>query len=583
MRCKIPTLTPRRIFAASRGEPTPAKPKLWLWRAQATITAIIREVSEASIDVPLLKGRRLRTPTLGSTFLVTTYLTILVVLSLYGLDTSNRRVYNDIGNRTGYVTASQLPLIFLLAGKKNIIGWLTGTSYERINYLHRWAARGLLLTATLHLGYWIAEYIRYGGYVLRLLQGQGTVGPTFQTGFVAWIILLWITLSSFSPIRGLSYEVFVIQHFISFTAFIVVVYLHLFPENRKWVWITVALFFFDRVLRAGLLVYTNLSIFHSSKKSDGNTSLWACQAHFTAVSASTTKITIRNPPISWAAGQHVFLSCHSIVPLQSHPFTISSIPQDGKMEFFVAAKKGGTRRFFRHALRTSDPSQTTTSSPATSQSVTIEGPYGTIRPLRQFDSVILVAGSTGITFTSPLLRDIISACRSPKVQRRGLFSLPNGAVTRHIRFVWVIRSQSQIAWFGEQLSAALQDVEDVRKEGSALSLEVSIYVTCDTSISGHQKSDDRIASDVSASQAVSASLPSSVHPSVAVVTGRPHCRGIIRASLEQALGESAVVVCGPSSLVEDVRQSVVHLSDERAVHKGTGAQGIHLHTERFGH
>jgi hypothetical protein len=52
--------------------------------------------------------------------------------------------------------------------------------------------------------------------------------------------------------------------------------------------------------------------------------------------------------------------------------------------------------------------------------------------------------------------------------------------------------------------------------------------------------------------------------------------------LEQALGESAVVVCGPQGLVADVKHDVVCLSDERAVHKGTGAQGIYLHTESFG-
>jgi hypothetical protein len=74
-----------------------------------------------------------------------------------------------------------------------------------------------------------------------------------------------------------------------------------------------------------------------------------------------------------------------------------------------------------------------------------------------------------------------------------------------------------------------------------------------------------------------------VHPSVTVFSGRPSTRNIIRKSLEQACGESAVVVCGPQGLVADVKCDVVALSDERAVHKGTGAQGIYLHTESFGY
>ena len=74
-----------------------------------------------------------------------------------------------------------------------------------------------------------------------------------------------------------------------------------------------------------------------------------------------------------------------------------------------------------------------------------------------------------------------------------------------------------------------------------------------------------------------------VHPSIQIFSGRPQTKDVIRRSLEQALGESAVVVCGPQGLVSDVKQGVVELSDERAVHKGTGAQGVYLHTESFGY
>lgn len=77
--------------------------------------------------------------------------------------------------------------------------------------------------------------------------------------------------------------------------------------------------------------------------------------------------------------------------------------------------------------------------------------------------------------------------------------------------------------------------------------------------------------------------PAHLHPSIIVLSGRPNSRNIIRKTLEQALGESAVVVCGPQGMVDDVRRSVAGLSDERAVHKGTGAQGIYLHTEAFGY
>jgi len=66
------------------------------------------------------------------------------------------------------------------------------------------------------------------------------------------------------------------------------------------------------------------------------------------------------------------------------------------------------------------------------------------------------------------------------------------------------------------------------------------------------------------------------------VAQRPHLAATIREAVETAEGETCVVVCGGKSLSGDVRNVVARLSDERAVHKGTGAQGIALWVEEFG-
>lgn len=124
--------------------------------------------------------------------------------------------------------------------------------------------------------------------------------------------------------------------------------MHAPPEMQAYVWAAVAFFFFDRVFRVLRVLYANISLFHPSQKQGG---LWACKAEFTPLPHDTTRITIRNPPISWSPGQHVFLSCQGIAPLQNHPFTIASIPEDGKMEFLVKAQSGGTRRFFKYAQK----------------------------------------------------------------------------------------------------------------------------------------------------------------------------------------------------------------------------------------
>ncbi len=63
--------------------------------------------------------------------------------------------------------------------------------------------------------------------------------------------------------------------------------------------------------------------------------------------------------------------------------------------------------------------------------------------------------------------------------------------------------------------------------------------------------------------------------------GRPSISDFIRMPVEMTGGETAVVVCGGKSLISTVGNFVAKLSNERAAHKGTGAQGIYLYTEEY--
>ena len=64
--------------------------------------------------------------------------------------------------------------------------------------------------------------------------------------------------------------------------------------------------------------------------------------------------------------------------------------------------------------------------------------------------------------------------------------------------------------------------------------------------------------------------------------GRPSMESMTRPAVEAAHGETAIVVCGGLSITAQARTYVAALSDERAVHKGSGAQGIFLFCEEFG-
>jgi NAD(P)H-flavin reductase len=650
-----------RLASVQAGAARPAKPNSWLMVSIATTFALTREASSFSVRIPF-RNRFLQLPTVGRVSLILANVVVLLVLCFYGFDLNDRWSRENIGYRSGFVTIAQFPLIFLLAGKNNLIGYATGVSYERLNWLHRWCARCLLLTATIHMGYFFADWAPYN-YIGTQLKENTLVWK----GIVAWTVLVWMVFSSMSPIRGWSYELFVLQHLVSFAVLTGFVYIHTPVEVHVYIWVPVALWWFDRLIRVLRILYANISWFHPRQREDGQMSgFWACTADFTPLPHETTRIVIRNPPISWSPGQHVFLSCHSIVPLQSHPFTIASIPEDGTMEFLVKAETGGTRHFFKHAEKYHG--LPASAGKSRTKTVSIEGPYGTLRPLRQFDSVVLLAGSTGATFTMPLVRDIVQGWKEnadTAKHAQSLFKPQTGAVTRHVRFVWVVKSRGQVEWFAGQLSSIYSDFQALQTDSRHIKLEVTIYVTCDETFTEEHKTilskitvsnqshhgpveirsqtpslDEKeklhdsldkitelkatnakskgpkrtccckvIVDETSlgnihttcscsaprdegliarpTSNTSSTSTPSStpvkllVHTSIAVFAGRPNTRDIIRRSLEQAWGESAIVVCGPQGLVADVKQDVCSLSDERAVHKGTGAQGIYLHTESF--
>ncbi|KLJ06745.1 hypothetical protein EMPG_17766 [Blastomyces silverae] len=686
-----------KIVAAQ--SPTPAKPKSLFFNTYASITAMAREASNYPL-APFIIGRaKFHLPPLGPTILMLANLIVVMVLCSYKLNMMDEWSWETVGYRTGFVAITQLPLVILLSSKTNIIGLLIGSSYERLNWLHRWVARTMWLTATIHMGFWFRSWGRYDYITVKL-----TTDPITQRGFAAWCILTFIVLVSVAPVRKLSYEIFVLVHVLTFVGFLVAVWYHAQDEVKEWVWIPIGLLVFDRLARYALVLYSNLSIFHPRRNATTAQRLWANEATFTPLPGNVTRITVPNPVISWKPGQHVLLSCHGLVPLQSHPLSIASIPADKKLEFLVRAQNGATKKFFTYASKNHDLLGGSGASSGNVKLVGVEGPYGRIRPLRQFDSLVLLAGGMGATFTMPLMRDVVegwkSECLSKASQRGSFLSSPNRSVTNRIRFIWVIRSRSLLSWFSEQLHAALRDIDACRKHNPAFKgeLEISIYVTCDkemastsnsepqlpppqpaqlqltnrtllkrelakeeileknietisitsastTDESGPQKRRNNCQPDggccctrkvtdedssfppcncsgpssspqtplsapekaiiqekqtltsnltppqnpsstttttVTTQQLTSHPIPKSVFdPRVRILSGRPDSRGIIRKVLEVAEGESGIVVCGPRGLNSDVRGSVVSLSDERAVHKGTGAQGIYLHVESF--
>jgi len=69
--------------------------------------------------------------------------------------------YEVVATRAGWMTITQLPLVFLMSGKTSIVGRLTGTSYERLNWIHRTVSRCMFITTLIHMGYFFRSWAQY--------------------------------------------------------------------------------------------------------------------------------------------------------------------------------------------------------------------------------------------------------------------------------------------------------------------------------------------------------------------------------------------------------------------------------------
>ncbi|MCJ1387481.1 hypothetical protein MMC18_000324 [Xylographa bjoerkii] len=602
-----------RLRAAAAKHPRPAHASNLFSSAIATVTSIVREVSYPQVTP--MRSRWLRIPPFGISILILTYLGLVLGLEFFNVDYPGAQYWEARGLRAAWLTVAQFPLLILLSGKNNLIGVLVGISYERLQVLHRWVARIILLTATLHGAYQLVGWNEYG-----VLHIEISTDSCIPTGFATWILLLWLVFSSTAPLRNRSYEFFVIQHVISFVGFLVAVFYHIPPNAlnaRIFIWLGIGFFLLDRLSRFAR------SAFNNSKPG---------KATLISLPGGVTKVSVRSQRVkSWKPGQHVFLCIPRFGIGQSHPATIASIPSSHSNElvFILRAHKGFTKRILDGAASSSTENllnkevSEITLDPEKRFLALIDGPYGASHSdFAAFDTTVLIAGSTGATFTLPILLDI--------AHRASTQNLP----VRNVVFVWMIKNTEWAIWIVNELQTA---VENLRRVG----IEVAVYinVTCDPSFTeaaedtrhcgcdcdvrlgpcccetgleeedadditpvplGHASFADEKAeaststiekSDVVFQESPPFGVTRTVSPIAllrsrlatfsTLTSGRPDIRSILWTALDIAQGETGVAVCGPAALNKAVRNTVASVSDQRGASKGTGAQGVYLHCEGY--
>ncbi|KAJ9656399.1 ferric-chelate reductase Frp1 [Neophaeococcomyces mojaviensis] len=587
----------------------PSRPTNAISQSYDTILAVFRESTYPMLQP--LKGRVFRyfsLPPLGHCLLLLTYWTIILIMlwtNVFLSPSSNLYGYKweKPAFRAAWVSVTQVPLIYALSSKFSIISIITGISYERLNWLHRWVSRTLFLTVIVHWAYFFHEWT-----LADFVKYQFQVMPMVKYGFGAWAVIGWTVLTGFGLFRDLCYELWVLQHLASAGVLLWLVYVHVPSYARYNVWLAIGFVAFDRGARG---VWSLLNNTHRFGIFRGKGLGFRGQAE--ALEHGYLRLTLKDTGFGWKAGQHVFLSMPTCGIFESHPFTIASTAPSTTtkasttdLELYMKCHSGFTKRLQRRAQK----------SPATIHRVFLSGPWG-IPPLTNIeraDSLIFVASSTGASFTVPLLEHAIR--KAPYVQR--------------LCFYWIIRHEDQVEWFKPRLQAAIEGLAplglesvtfkifvtstpnltvksltsssssnslsvDLPTQGkasqqhdSAIKVESTSNISTSSSTSSQQNSSFVAADSIDKHQlqqsekSVSSTI-SATTPTLDTYRGRPASfDSLIRPTVETSTGETFVVACGGKSLMAQVRTYVAQLSDERAVHKGTGAQGIGLFTETYG-
>ncbi|KAI0775988.1 hypothetical protein BD413DRAFT_257872 [Trametes elegans] len=516
------------------------------WRRIPGAVASAFRIIAFRVQIPLGVG----VASITELFFILAYITVTLSLTFTNTLDLQYWFYED---RAAHLASCQLPFIVALAGKNNIISLLTGIGHEKLNVLHRASARTCLILLWIHA-------------LCRAISGLPEKFD-FTHGWMRWgavglAAFTLATILSVRFIRNAFFEFFLISHIVLVGLFIIGGYLHAREVHfGDYFWPALVVWAFDRVLRTARLFWNNRG--GAAHDVDAGT------AKVELVSPDTIRLTMRRK-FSWRPGQHAYVVLPSVsdLPTEAHPFTIASIPSamdgtDGLKEkdvvFLVRGRSGFTARLRDHATRNRE-----TRVPAF-----VDGPYGCPPDLSKYSTCILIAGGSGVSYTLPLLLDLVHRARAKTSD------------VRRVVFVWAVRDIEHTQWIAKPLREAL-----TAAQSTSLAIEPYIYVTSRTSSVPEIQRAAYTPSDGTSTPPSPAEtekfykeLP--VYSSFNITHGRPSIRRVLQEGIDSSTGPVSVDVAGPSSLSASVSRALSSkVASPMSVLKG--APSVTLHVETFG-
>lgn len=262
------------------------------------------------------------------------------------------------------------------------------------------------------------------------------------------------------------------------------------------------------------------------------------------------KITMSRP-MRADAGSVAFVWIPGIRLFQRHPFTL--VQTQPSAQFIVKARDGFTRDLHAAACK----------NPGMKLRAALEGPYGNVPDVKQYDKVVIFAGGSGVTFAMSQALDWAKKRRTPKDKSS-------------LELVWTVRRRANFEWFKDELIyLKANDRVDLQLYVSGPNHEQYVMEEHDLAAS----SDLEKAMGKALSKEVKTSVSSRTSSESALSTtfvGRPDVSMIIRQAVKSQSAEKRVLVtgCGPAELLTAIRKAVA----ENTVSK---APSIKMHLEEF--
>ncbi|KAI0320502.1 hypothetical protein OF83DRAFT_1162386 [Amylostereum chailletii] len=465
--------------------------------------------------------------------------------------------------RAGFLGMWQIPFVVVFAIKNNPISVLAGVNYEKLNYLHRFAGRLMVLAVNIH----------FIGYLYKW-NAKGNVAEEFREpfviyGFIALLSADIIFVGSLAYVRKHFYTFFLISHIVGFILLTTFMYLH-FPITLPYMATAFALYGFDHLLRMLRTRETTAYI----------------TAH-PGLNGGSTRLVMPDLLSGWRAGQHVRMRLVNpemphwwalpvawiTARVRSRPYSISSRPDGHGLELIVKKAGRSTARLFEFAggeeMKQLDEKKPVDdysfsqvdvekAGEARMVKVLVEGPYsGPSHTLFEaYSGVVLVAGGSGITYILSVLDDLLQ--KHPEGTSR----------VRVIEVVWSVSNHSSLMALLPTIRALLRPRPS--RFGS-LSIRMTVHYT-----------------RVSRANAPPPPDPTLLPAGVTLRPARPNfgkvleetCDGVAAAHAHRNSEHASGVIvanCGPAELGDQVHRAIGGLNWKRWM----GVGGVETVEESF--